>query len=106
MTSFTYEYEKYLCDANSVKETVIKYGVAICPILDSDECDNMIKNKWDVLEKLTENFEVPIDRQKKETYKQITELFPNHKMLIQHWKIGHSRLVWEVRQNKKVIDVY
>jgi hypothetical protein len=106
MTSFTYEYEKYLCDANSVKETVIKYGVAICPILDSDECDNMIKNKWDILEYLTSNFEVPIDRQKKETYKQITELFPNHKMLIQHWKIGHSRLVWEVRQNKKVIDVY
>ena len=66
MTSFAYEYEKYLCDANSVKETVIKYGVAICPILDSDECDNMIKNKWDILEYLTSNFEVPIDRQKKD----------------------------------------
>jgi hypothetical protein len=27
-------------------------------------------------------------------------------MLIQHWKIGHSKLVWEVRQNKKVINTF
>jgi hypothetical protein len=27
-------------------------------------------------------------------------------MLIQHWKIGHSKLAWEVRQNKKVIDAF
>lgn len=106
MTKFAYEYEKYLCDAENIKETVIKYGVAICPILDTEECDNMIENKWEVLEKLTAEFEVPIDRNNKATYKQITELFPNHKMLIQHWKIGHSKLAWEVRQNKKVIEAF
>jgi hypothetical protein len=66
----------------------------------------MIENKWEVLEKLTAEFEVPIDRNNKATYKQITELFPNHKMLIQHWKIGHSKLAWEVRQNKKVIEAF
>jgi len=106
MTKFAYEYEKYLCDAENIKETVIKYGVAICPILDTEECENMIENKWKVLEKLTAEFEVPIDRNNKATYKQITELFPNHKMLIQHWKIGHSKLAWEVRQNKKVIEAF
>lgn len=101
-----YEFEKYLCDAENIKDTILKYGVAICPILNDEECDNMINNKWDILEHLTSNFETPIDRNKKETYKEITGLYPNHKMLIQHWKIGHSKLVWEVRQNKKVINTF
>lgn len=101
-----YEFEKYLCNSDNIKEVVAKYGVAICPILDNIECDNMINNKWDILEYLTNDFEIPIDRNNKETYSQITELFPNHKMLIQHWNIGHSKLAWEVRQNKKVIDVF
>ena len=101
-----YEFEKYLCEADKIKENIIKYGVAICPILDNNECENMIKNKWDILEHLTSNFETPIDRNNKETYKQISELFPNHKMLIQHWKIGHSKLAWDIRQNKKVIDAF
>ena len=101
-----YEFEKYLCEAKDIKNTILNYGVAICPILDETECNNMIENKWEVLEYLTSNFETPIDRNNKESYKQIGELFPNHKMLIQHWKIGHSKLVWEVRQNKKVIDAF
>ena len=101
-----YEFEKYLCDAENIKGTILKYGVAICPVLNDEECDNMIKNKWDILEHLTSNFETPIDRNNKETYKEITGLYPNHKMLIQHWKIGHSKLVWEVRQNKKVINTF
>jgi len=101
-----YEFEKYLCDAENIKDTILKYGVAICPILNDEECDNMINNKWDILEHLTSKFETPIDRNNKETYKEITGLYPNHKMLIQHWKIGHSKLVWEVRQNKKVINTF
>ena len=101
-----YEFEKYLCDAENIKDTILKYGVAICPILNDEECDNMINNKWDILEHLTSKFETPINRNNKETFKEITGLYPNHKMLIQHWKIGHSKLVWEVRQNKKVINTF
>ena len=41
-----YEFEKYLCDAENIKDTILKYGVAICPILNDEECDNMINNKW------------------------------------------------------------
>jgi len=32
MNIHEYEFEKYLCDAKDIKETVLKYGVAICPI--------------------------------------------------------------------------
>ena len=42
--SFLYEFEKYLCDTENIKETIEKYGVAIAPLLDSDECDEMINN--------------------------------------------------------------
>tara|TARA_B000000437_G_scaffold127501_1_gene92586 strand:+ start:7319 stop:8284 length:966 start_codon:yes stop_codon:yes gene_type:complete len=103
---FNYEFDKYLCDSKNIKKTIEKYGVAICPLLDVDECEEMINNKWNLLEHLTKNFEIPINRNDKKTYKQITELFPMHKMLLQHWKIGHSELAWKVRQNPKVINAF
>jgi len=104
--SFAYECEKYLCDTNNIKETIEKHGVAIAPLLDSSECNEMINNKWEMLEHLTKKFNTPINRNDKNTYKQIHELFPNHKMLLQHWKVGHSKLTWNVRQNPKVIDAF
>lgn len=106
MTSYQYEFEKYLTSQENIKTTIEKYGVAICPILNAEECDEMINNKWNLLEYLTKDFEIPINRNDKSTYKQILELFPNHKMLLQHWKVGHSELVWKVRQNPKVKDVF
>lgn len=105
MTS-SYEFEKYLTTKENIKKTIEKYGVAICPILDENECNDMINDKWNLLEYLTKDFEIPINRNDKTTYKQILELYPNHKMLLQHWKVGHSELVWKVRQNPKVKDVF
>ena len=104
--SFSYEFEKILTDQENIKKTIEKYGVAICPILDENECNEMINDKWNLLEYLTKDFEIPINRNDKTTYKQILELFPNHKMLLQHWKVGHSELVWKVRQNPKVKEVF
>ena len=31
--SFSYEFEKYLTDKENIKTTILKYGIAICPIL-------------------------------------------------------------------------
>jgi|TARA_B110000858_G_scaffold195944_1_gene253514 hypothetical protein len=104
MTS--YEFEKYLSDYSTIKTTIATYGVAIIPLLSEEECNKMIEDKWELLEHLTSEFEIPIDRHNKETYKQIINLYPSHKMLIQHWKVGHSKLAWNVRQNKKVIEVF
>ena len=104
--SSTYEFEKYLTNKENIKKTIEKYGVAICPILDENECVEMINDKWNLLEYLTKDFEIPINRNDKTTYKQILELYPNHKMLLQYWKIGHSELVWKVRQNPKVKEVF
>ena len=106
MSKTIYEYEKYLCNKETIKKTIDEYGVAICPILDKNECKEMINNKWEILEYLTSNLEKPINRNDKTSYSEIKELFPNHKMLIQNWEIGHSKLVWEVRQNLKVKEVF
>ena len=43
--SFSYEFEKYLTDKENIKTTILKYGIAICPILDNKECEEMINNK-------------------------------------------------------------
>jgi hypothetical protein len=101
-----YEFEKFLCNKNNIKEYLNNYGIAICPILNENECNTMINDKWNLLEYLTSDFDIPIDRNNKNTYKQILKLFPNHKMLIQHWKVGHSELAWKVRQNLKVKEIF
>ncbi len=101
-----YEFEKYLSNYLNIKETLNKYGIAIIPLLNEEECNKMINDKWDLLEYLTSDFDIPIDRNNKETYKQIVHLFPSHKMLLQHWKVGHSKLAWNVRQNPKIINIF
>ena len=61
---------------------------------------------WQTLHHLTQHLEKPINKQDKTSWKTIYELFPIHSMLIQHWSIGHSQYVWDIRQNSKVIDVF
>ena len=106
MSFMSYEFEKYLSDYSTIKETLSNYGVAIIPLLNEEECTQMINDKWDLLEYLTEDLPIPIDRNNKETYKQILNLYPSHKMLLQHWKVGHSKLAWNVRKNPKVINIF
>lgn len=106
MSKFTYEFQKYLCDPSTINDCIDKYGIAIVPVLDDKECNKMIEYKWELLEFLTSDFEIPIDKLNKETYNQIINLYPSHRMLLKHWKVGHSKLAWYVRQNPKVINIF
>lgn len=106
MSKFTYEFQKYLCDPSTINNYIDKYGIAIIPVLDENECNKMIEYKWELLEFLTSNFEIPIDKLNKDTYNQIINLYPSHRMLLKHWKVGHSKLAWYVRQNPKVINIF
>lgn len=40
------------------------------------------------------------------TWVKLHSMYPKHGMLIQHFKVGHSKFVWDIRQNKKVIDIF
>mgnify|MGYP003654841920 FL=1 len=102
-----YEYEKYLATSESIKETLDKFGVAIIPnILDEEECKKMTTGMFDFFEHITSPWEKPFKIGDRSTWRELYKLMPMHSMLFQHWKIGHSQHVWDVRQNPKVTDTF
>ena len=102
-----YEYEKYKCSPESIKETLDKYGVAIIPeVLDENECEKMLNEIWDYFEFITKNWETPIKRNNQKSWKEIYSLLPLHSMLFQHWNIGHAQACWNIRQNPKILEIY
>ena len=53
-----YEYERYACTKESLKETLEKYGVAIIPrVLNDEECEKMVSGMWDFFEHITQNWD-------------------------------------------------
>ena len=102
-----YKFNKYKATLDNFKEKLKKYGVAIIPgILNNDEIMEFKNGIWDYLEHITVNFEKPIKRNDKSTWRSLRELFPLHSMLIQHWGIGHAQFNWNIRQNPKVAQVF
>ena len=98
---------EYTCTQETLKATLKKYGVAIIPsILNETEITAMQKGMFDYLEHITADFEVPIDRNKPETFVQFYKLFPIHHMLIQHWQVGHAQFIWNLRQNPKIAEIF
>ena len=50
-----YEYSKYICDSDTLKKTINKYGVAIIPnVLTKKECNLMNNGVWDYLEHISQ----------------------------------------------------
>ena len=103
----SYSYKKYVTDANNVKKKLEKYGVAIIPnILNSDECKKMINSLWNYFEEITQEWETPIDKNNKDSWKGFYDLYPKHSMLFQHFNVGHNQASWDLRQNPKIVDVF
>lgn len=102
-----YEFEKYVCSKEKLKKTIEKYGVAIIPnVLNENECTEMINNIWNFFEHITQKWEIPIDRNNQNTWKEFYKLYPLHSMLIQHWNVGQSQASWNVRQNIKIVEIF
>jgi hypothetical protein len=102
-----YEFTKYNCDINNVKETLDEFGVAIIPnILTEKECEESIDGMWNYLEHITSESEHKIKRDDEKTWRNLSKLYPLHSMLIQHWQIGHSQFIWNIRQNPKIVDIF
>lgn len=99
-----YEYATYACKAETLQATLDKYGVAIIPnVLNPEECERMVSGIWDYFEHITQTWEKPIGRDDKTSWRGIYDLFPTHSMLLQHFNIGQSQVVWDIRQNEKVM---
>lgn len=102
-----YEYERYICTKETLDETISKFGVAIIPeVLNEIECENMINGIWDFIEHISQDFSIPINRYKTDTWKEYYKLLPSHSMLIQYFGVGHAQVSWDIRQNKKIVDIF
>jgi hypothetical protein len=99
--------EQYITNSNNVLATIKEYGIAIIPsLLNEIEINNMNEGMWSYLEYITSDFNIPINRNDKNTWNSFYNLYPLHSMLIQHWSIGHAQHVWDLRQNPKVVNVF
>lgn len=106
-TKMNYEFEKYVCTKETVKQTIENYGVAIIPqVLDDNECNNMVNSIWGFFEHISQTWKIPINRNNPNSWREFYKLYPLHSMLIQHWGIGHSQACWDVRQNVKIVEIF
>lgn len=102
-----YECAEYLCTKETLNDTLKKYGVAIITdILNENECQNMVNGIWDFLEHITLEWDVPLNRNNINTWREFYKLYPSHAMLLQHWGVGHIQASWDVRQNLKIVEIF
>lgn len=102
-----YEFEKYVCTKETLKNTIDMYGVAIIPnVLDENECNKMVNMIWNFFEHISQKWETPINRNDEKTWREFYKLYPLHSMLIQHWGIGHSQASWDLRQNINIVEIF
>ena len=102
-----YEFERYICTKENLKQTIELYGVAIIPkVLPEIECDVMVNEIWNFFEHITKEWEKPINRNNKDSWREFYKLYPLHSMLVQHWGIGHIQASWNIRQNIKIVEIF
>jgi ectoine hydroxylase-related dioxygenase (phytanoyl-CoA dioxygenase family) len=102
-----YLFEKFTCTKETLEETIQKYGVAIIAnVLDDRECQEMVSGIWDFLENITHEWEIPLNRDNKDSWRDFYKLYPMHSMLLQHWGVGHTQASWDVRQNMKIVELF
>ena len=96
----------YITDAANLKRTLKRYGVAIIKKVIHEEILNMRSGFWDYFEHITSQWEIPIQREDGKTWNQFYKLLPLHGMLMQHWGVGHSQHLWDLRQNEKIVQIF
>jgi len=105
--SIKYEGKKYVTDIGGVKNMLKQYGVAVIHnVLDSDECDTMLSEIWDFFEHITQNWEIPVRRNKKDSWRGLSDLYPLHTQLHQYWNVGQCQASWNLRTNLNIIEIF
>jgi hypothetical protein len=103
----SYEFKKYVCSKETLRQTIDQYGVAIIPdVLNEEECQNMVSEIWDFFEHITQSWDIPLKRDNPNTWKEFYKLLPLHSMLIQYWGVGHAQASWNLRQNSKIVEIF
>ena len=79
--------DKYITTKDLVLDTMKEHGVAIIPsLLNEQEINNMNNGMktygYDYLEYITSDFNIPIQRNDKKTWRSFYDLYPMHSMLV------------------------
>lgn len=99
--------DTYTCTLQTVASTLEAHGVAIVEdVLDEKECDDLLHGVWKTLSQISRAWNVPISGDNLASWRGVYDLLPLHSMLLQHWQIGHSQAIWDVRQNAKCLKVF
>lgn len=101
------QYKNYDSTLENLKADLKKNGVAVLPnIINASEIENMKKGMWNMLAQLTKKFKTPITENNPSSWQSFYDFMPLHSMLLQHYGMGHAQFIWDLRQNKKIIDVF
>lgn len=100
-------YKRYLATPETLESVLATYGVAIIPnVINEAEIEEFKDGMWTFLEEITSECPTPIVRDAPSTYSTFREMWNKHSMLIQLWGIGQSQVMWDLRQNPKIINIF
>ena len=86
------------------KHVLEQYGVCVIPgIIDMDELVDVRTRLW---HDISHAMQGRLDINNRSTWNSLSELHPIHGMLIHHYGIGHMQSVWNIRQNKRIGDIF
>ena len=90
-----------------INQILEEYGVCILKnVLNSEECRRLTQGMIEALEYVTSDLPKPFRLEDKATWKTLESLYPAKRMMYQHWSLGHSQFIWDVRCNPKVINAF
>jgi hypothetical protein len=92
----------------TLRAVLEEYGVAIIPkVLNPEEIKQFNTGGSKMLSTITANFpDGPVSFEDETSWRRFYTLMPLHSMLLQHFEVGHSQHMWDVRQNPKVAGIF
>lgn len=107
MEYYNYTEHLFVEQLSELRSTLDKYGAAVVPnVISSEECEKGYRGMWNYFEHISSDWDVPINHDNEESYREFWKLYPTHSMLIQNWQAGHAQYVWDLRQNPKIVDIF
>ncbi|KAG5183951.1 hypothetical protein JKP88DRAFT_262899 [Tribonema minus] len=98
------EYRSFSVAVEGVKAALERDGVAVVPgVISAESLPSLRNSMWETFETLTRD---RLQRSDPTTFSVLSEYYPIHSMLYQHWGLGHAQYVWDIRGSAGVIDTF
>nr|WRJ69668.1 2OG-Fe(II) oxygenase superfamily [Oceanusvirus sp.] len=101
------EYRTFYTTVEGADAALRRDGVAVIPgLLSKSEIERLRAEMFGVLGRVTAHCSKPITEDDPASWRSLHELYPMHSMLLQHWQLGQSQPVWDIRQTDSVIQPF